>query len=49
MPRLDDVLGRTFAEVQARAASDGVSLRLAADTLAVERVAEAHRLRGLFP
>jgi len=47
--RLDELLGRTFAEVQARAASEGVGLRVAADALAIERVAEAHRLRGLFP
>jgi glutamate dehydrogenase (NAD(P)+) len=32
-----------------RAARDGVGLRLAANAIAVERVAEATRLRGLYP
>lgn len=35
--------------VWARAASDGIDTRLAAHTIAVERVAEATRLRGLYP
>jgi glutamate dehydrogenase (NAD(P)+) len=47
--RLDDVLSRAFAEVQALHERDGISLRLAALGLALERVADAHRLRGLYP
>jgi glutamate dehydrogenase (NAD(P)+) len=35
--------------VWARAAADGIDSRLAAHTIAVERVAEATRLRGLYP
>lgn len=47
--RLDEVLIHAFAAVQARCRRDGTTLRLAADALAVERVAEAHRIRGLYP
>ena len=36
-------------EVWDRAAADGISQRLAAHAIAVERVAEATRLRGLYP
>jgi glutamate dehydrogenase (NAD(P)+) len=32
-----------------RAAADGIPPRLAAQSLAIERVAEATRLRGLYP
>ena len=32
-----------------RAAKDGISARLAANAIAVERVADATRLRGLYP
>ena len=35
--------------VWARAAADGIEPRLAAQAIAVERVAEATRLRGLYP
>ena len=35
--------------VWARAAADGIEPRLAAQSIAVERVAEATRLRGLYP
>ena len=35
--------------VWARAAADGIDPRLAAQAIAVERVAEATRLRGLYP
>jgi glutamate dehydrogenase (NAD(P)+) len=35
--------------VWARAAADGIGPRLAANAIAVERVAEATRLRGLYP
>jgi glutamate dehydrogenase (NAD(P)+) len=37
------------AEVQTRAEADGIPPRLAAHAIAVERVAEATRLRGLYP
>jgi glutamate dehydrogenase (NAD(P)+) len=47
--RLDDVLTRAFADVCAVQQRDGISLRLAAYCLAVERVADAHRIRGLYP
>lgn len=47
--RLDDVLTRAFAGVCARQERDGVTLRLAADCLAIEQVADAHRIRGLYP
>ena len=32
-----------------RAADDGIPPRLAANAIAIERVAEATRLRGLYP
>ena len=35
--------------VWARAGADGIDPRLAAQAIAVERVAEATRLRGLYP
>ncbi|MDB5060067.1 MAG: Glu/Leu/Phe/Val dehydrogenase [Chloroflexi bacterium] len=47
--RLDEVLRRTFQEVYARHKGDGISLRMAAQCLAIERVADAHRIRGLYP
>ncbi len=47
--RLDDVLRHAFMEVRARQERDGTSLRLAAYSLAVERVVDAHRIRGLYP
>jgi glutamate dehydrogenase (NAD(P)+) len=47
--RLDGVLTRALATVYARQRRDGVTLRLAADCLAIEQVADAHRLRGLYP
>jgi glutamate dehydrogenase (NAD(P)+) len=40
---------RAADSVWERAGTDGVSPRLAANTIAVERVAEAARLRGLYP
>jgi glutamate dehydrogenase (NAD(P)+) len=42
------ILGAADA-VWDRAAADGISPRLAANAIAVERVAEATRLRGLYP
>jgi glutamate dehydrogenase (NAD(P)+) len=38
-----------LAAVRVRAAADGIPPRLAAHAIAVERVAEATRLRGLYP
>jgi len=47
--RLRDVMGRTFDDAASMAEERGVRLRLAALALGIERVAEAHRARGLFP
>jgi glutamate dehydrogenase (NAD(P)+) len=47
--RSDNVLRRAFAEVRGLSERDGISLRLAAYCLAVDRVADAHRIRGLYP
>jgi glutamate dehydrogenase (NAD(P)+) len=40
---------RAFRQVAAVAREKGITLREAAMTLAVERVVEAIRLRGLYP
>ena len=47
--RLASILDEAFAEVWKRSKSLGVSMRRAAGALAVERVAEAFKARGLFP
>jgi glutamate dehydrogenase (NAD(P)+) len=47
--KLARVMHRTYAEVLAAAAQHKVSLRSAAQIIAVGRVAEAHRIRGLYP
>jgi len=47
--RLGDVLGTAFDEVWDLHAERGIDLRLAAHTIAVARVAEAQKLRGLYP
>ncbi|HEY8283423.1 MAG TPA: Glu/Leu/Phe/Val dehydrogenase [Chloroflexota bacterium] len=47
--RLDDVLRRAFSDIRGKSEQDGIPLRLAAYCLAVERVADAHRIRGLYP
>jgi glutamate dehydrogenase (NAD(P)+) len=47
--RLRDRMTVAWNDVLAFAAARGVPLRLAATALAVERVTEAHRLRGLYP
>jgi glutamate dehydrogenase (NAD(P)+) len=47
--RLDDVLGRAFDDVWGLHAARDIDLRLAAHTIAVTRVAEAQKLRGLYP
>jgi len=47
--RLDGIMRRAAEEVLARQRRDEVSLRQAATAIAVERVAGAHEVRGLFP
>ncbi|HVL33706.1 MAG TPA: glutamate dehydrogenase, partial [Actinomycetota bacterium] len=47
--RLREVMDRTFDEAAALAEEKNVRLRLAALALGIGRVAEAHRVRGLFP
>jgi glutamate dehydrogenase (NAD(P)+) len=47
--RLNNVLGRAFDEVWDLHAERNIDPRLAAHTIAVARVADAHKLRGLYP
>jgi glutamate dehydrogenase (NAD(P)+) len=47
--RLEELLGRAFDNVFKRADEMKLSLRTAAVSLAVERICEARRLRGLYP
>lgn len=47
--RLEDVLGRAFDEVWDLHTERNIDPRLAAHTIAVARVAEALKLRGLYP
>ncbi|RYE38773.1 MAG: Glu/Leu/Phe/Val dehydrogenase [Hyphomicrobiales bacterium] len=47
--RLSDRLSAAWSEVSAFARKKKLTLREAATALAVERVAEAHRMRGLYP
>ncbi|MET4427185.1 MULTISPECIES: Glu/Leu/Phe/Val dehydrogenase [unclassified Mycolicibacterium] len=47
--RLEDRMLQAWRGVRDRAAKHGVSLRTAATVTAVERVAEAHLLRGMYP
>lgn len=47
--RLRDRLTVAWAAVRSNADARGLSLREAATVLAVQRVADAHRLRGLYP
>jgi len=47
--RMEVVLERATDGVLTRCKADGSTLRAAATTIAVERIAEAHRLRGLYP
>jgi glutamate dehydrogenase (NAD(P)+) len=46
--RLTDIMRRGFADVSRLAKRHGVSMRIAAYMLAVDRVAAAHRLRGVY-
>ena len=47
--RLQNILERSFEEVQAISKEKKVSLRMAAYIVAVGRVAKAHELRGIYP
>lgn len=47
--RLEEILKRAFAEVYAIARDKKVSMRTAAYILGIGRVAEAKRVRGIFP
>jgi glutamate dehydrogenase (NAD(P)+) len=47
--RLEQIMVRAYRAVVALAESHDVDLRTAAQMLAVQRVAEATRLRGIFP
>jgi glutamate dehydrogenase (NAD(P)+) len=47
--RLEDRMLNAWAQVNAFAASRGLSLREAATSLAVQKVAQAHLQRGLYP
>ncbi|MFI6812313.1 Glu/Leu/Phe/Val dehydrogenase [Nonomuraea sp. NPDC050328] len=47
--RLRDLMEGAFGEVKSLAADRGVTLRDAAHLIGVGRVADAHRMRGLYP
>ena len=47
--RLQDLMVAVFRRVWEYAAEQRIAMRLAAMSLAVKRVAEAHRIRGLYP
>jgi glutamate dehydrogenase (NAD(P)+) len=47
--QVERVMAQAAVEVMARRRRDSVSVRQAATMLAVERVAEAHYVRGLYP
>jgi len=47
--RLQDLMVPVFRRVWEYAAEQRIAMRLAAMSLAVKRVAEAHRIRGLYP
>jgi glutamate dehydrogenase (NAD(P)+) len=46
---LNDIMMKSFREVEQMATDKNVSWREAAHMIGVARVAEAHRLRGLYP
>jgi glutamate dehydrogenase (NAD(P)+) len=46
--RLERIMTQSFDEVVGMAERHGVSNRIGAYMLAIERVAEVHRLRGLY-
>ncbi len=47
--RLKGLMTRAYDDVSALASERGISLRTAAQTIGVGRVADAHRTRGLYP
>ena len=47
--RLKKMMERAYADVSALAGERKVSMRTAAQMIGVGRVAEAHRIRGLYP
>ncbi len=47
--RMRAIMERSYEEVRALSEDKGVRLRLAALAIGIGRVAEAHRVRGLFP
>jgi len=47
--RLEHLLDRAHGQVMRRAADDGVSTRIAANSIGVERVRSGKQVRGLFP
>jgi glutamate dehydrogenase (NAD(P)+) len=47
--RLREVMTRSYQQVRAEAQSHGVTLRDAAFRIAVTKVAEATRVRGIYP
>ena len=46
--RLERIMVRSFEDVAAMADRHGVSLRIAAYMVAIDRVAAVHRLRGMY-
>ena len=47
--RMRDIMERAYGEVRALSEEKNVRLRLAALAIGIGRVADAHRVRGLFP
>jgi glutamate dehydrogenase (NAD(P)+) len=47
--KLQEIMEKSFDEVHAKATETNTDYRTAAYTLAIAKVAEAHRLKGLFP
>ena len=47
--RLEQLMHRAYDEVSTTAAAQSISMRSAAHVIAVGRVADAHRTRGLYP
>jgi glutamate dehydrogenase (NAD(P)+) len=47
--RLEEIMVRSFRDIMAVAKGEAVDTRTAAQMLAVSRVAEATKLRGIYP
>ncbi len=47
--KLHQIMGRAYTEVAKIASDEGYDMRTAANMLAIKRVAEATRLRGIYP